>query len=183
MIFVAAGMGGGTGTGAAPIIGQIAKETGALTVGVVTQPFSFEGTRRRKQADEGIARLKDNTDTLLVIPNERLQVVAREELTAENAFRMADDILRMGVQSIAELVTVAGEINLDFADVEAIMRDAGPAWMSIGWGTASTAPGRPRSRPSPTRFWTSRSSRPPACSSTSWAAATSSSPSCTRPPR
>ena len=135
MIFVAAGMGGGTGTGAAPIIGQIAKETGALTVGVVTQPFSFEGTRRRKQADEGIARLKDNTDTLLVIPNERLQVVAREELTAENAFRMADDILRMGVQSIAELVTVAGEINLDFADVEAIMRDAGPAWMSIGWGT------------------------------------------------
>ena len=82
MIFVAAGMGGGTGTGAAPIIGQIAKETGALTVGVVTQPFSFEGTRRRKQADEGIARLKDNTDTLLVIPNERLQVVAREELTA-----------------------------------------------------------------------------------------------------
>ena len=135
MIFVAAGMGGGTGTGAAPIIGQIAKETGALTVGVVTQPFAFEGTRRRKQADEGIARLKDNTDTLLVIPNERLQVVAREEITAENAFRMADDILRMGVQSIAELVTVASEINLDFADVEAVMRDAGPAWMSIGWGT------------------------------------------------
>ena len=135
MIFVAAGMGGGTGTGAAPIIGQIAKETGALTVGVVTQPFTFEGTHRRKQADEGIAKLKENTDTLLVIPNERLQVVAREEITAENAFRMADDILRMGVQSIAELVTVAGEINLDFADVEAIMRDAGPAWMSIGWGT------------------------------------------------
>ena len=135
MIFVAAGMGGGTGTGAAPIIGQIAKETGALTVGVVTQPFTFEGTHRRKQADEGIAKLKDNTDTLLVIPNERLQVVAREEITADNAFRMADDILRMGVQSIAELVTVAGEINLDFADVEAVMRDAGPAWMSIGWGT------------------------------------------------
>ena len=135
MIFVAAGMGGGTGTGAAPIIGQIAKETGALTVGVVTQPFSFEGTHRRKQADEGIARLKENTDTLLVIPNDRLQVVAKEEITAENAFRMADDILRMGVQSIAELVTVAGEINLDFADVEAVMRGAGPAWMSIGWGT------------------------------------------------
>ena len=135
MIFVAAGMGGGTGTGAAPVIGQIAKETGALTVGVVTQPFTFEGTHRRKQADEGIAKLKENTDTLLVIPNERLQVVAREEITAENAFRMADDILRMGVQSIAELVTVAGEINLDFADVEAVMRDAGPAWMSIGWGT------------------------------------------------
>ena len=135
MIFVAAGMGGGTGTGAAPVIGQIAKETGALTVGVVTQPFSFEGTHRRKQADEGIAKLKENTDTLLVIPNDRLQVVAREEITAENAFRMADDILRMGVQSIAELVTVAGEINLDFADVEAVMRGAGPAWMSIGWGS------------------------------------------------
>ena len=135
MIFVAAGMGGGTGTGAAPIIGQIARETGALTVGVVTQPFTFEGTHRRKQADEGIEKLNENTDTLLVIPNERLQVVAKEEITAENAFRMADDILRMGVQSIAELVTVAGEINLDFADVEAVMRDAGPAWMSIGWGT------------------------------------------------
>ena len=134
MVFVAAGMGGGTGTGAAPVIGQIAKETGALTVGVVTRPFSFEGVRRSRQAEDGIGRLKENTDTLLVIPNERLQVVAEEEISAENAFRMADDVLRLGVQSIAELVTVAGEINLDFADVEAVMRNAGPAWMSIGWG-------------------------------------------------
>ena len=134
MVFVAAGMGGGTGTGAAPVIGQIAKETGALTVGVVTRPFSFEGVRRSRQAEDGIGRLKENTDTLLVIPNERLQIVAEEEITAENAFRMADDVLRLGVQSIAELVTVAGEINLDFADVEAVMRNAGPAWMSIGWG-------------------------------------------------
>jgi len=134
MVFVAAGMGGGTGTGSAPVIGQIAKETGALTVGVVTRPFAFEGVRRSRQAEEGISRLRENVDTLLVIPNERMQVVADEEITAENAFRMADDVLRLGVQSIAELVTVAGEINLDFADVEAVMRDAGPAWMSIGWG-------------------------------------------------
>ncbi|MDA1347779.1 MAG: cell division protein FtsZ [Chloroflexi bacterium] len=134
MVFVAAGMGGGTGTGSAPVIGQIARETGALTVGVVTRPFAFEGVRRSRQAEEGISKLRENVDTLLVIPNERMQVVADEEITAENAFRMADDVLRLGVQSIAELVTVAGEINLDFADVEAVMRNAGPAWMSIGWG-------------------------------------------------
>ena len=134
MIFVAAGMGGGTGTGAAPVIGQISKETGALTVGVVTRPFEFEGYRRAKVAEEGIQRLKEHVDTLLVIPNERLNVICEEAITAENAFKMADDVLRLGVQSIAELVTVPGEINLDFADVEAIMRDAGPAWMSIGSG-------------------------------------------------
>ena len=134
MVFLAGGMGGGTGTGAAPVMAQIAKETGALTVAVVTKPFDFEGIRRTRVAEEGIKRLREHTDTLLVIPNERLQVIAEEEITAENAFRMADDVLRMGVQSIAELVTVAGDINLDFADVNAIMRDAGPAWMSIGWG-------------------------------------------------
>jgi len=134
MVFVAAGMGGGTGTGAAPVMAQIAKETGALTVGVVTRPFSFEGMKRARLASEGIERLKESVDTLLVIPNERLQAICEEEISAENAFRMADDVLRMGVQSIAELVTEAGEINLDFADVQAIMRDAGPAWMSIGWG-------------------------------------------------
>ena len=134
MVFVAAGMGGGTGTGAAAVIGQIAKETGALTVGVVTRPFSFEGLRRSKAADDGIERMKQHVDTLLAIPNERLHVICEEEITAENAFRMADDVLRLGVQSIAELVTVPGEINVDFADVQAIMRDAGPAWMSIGWG-------------------------------------------------
>ena len=134
MVFVAAGMGGGTGTGAAPIIAQISKETGALTVGVVTRPFEFEGYRRSKVAEEGIQRLKEHVDTLLVIPNERLNIICEEEITAENAFKMADDVLRLGVQSIAELVTVSGDINLDFADVEAIMRDAGPAWMSIGSG-------------------------------------------------
>lgn len=135
MIFVAAGMGGGTGTGAAPVIAEIARETGALTGGVVTRPFSFEGNRRSKQAQEGIDKLQANVDTLLVIPNERLNVVAKEEVTAENAFKLADDVLRLGVQSITELITNAGDINLDFADVQSIMRDAGPAWMSIGYGS------------------------------------------------
>jgi cell division protein FtsZ len=134
MVFIAAGMGGGTGTGAAPQLGQIAKETGALTVGVVTTPFSFEGIRRARQAEAGIKNLKQQVDTLLIIPNERLIAICEEEVTAENAFKMADDVLRFGVQSIAELVTVSGEINLDFADVQSVMRDAGPAWMSIGWG-------------------------------------------------
>jgi cell division protein FtsZ len=134
MVFVAAGMGGGTGTGAAPVIAQIAKETSALTVAVVTKPFAFEGMRRARVADSGVKRLKEHVDTLLVIPNERMHVIAQEEITAENAFKMADDVLRIGVQSIAELVTVPGDINLDFADVNAIMRDSGPAWMSIGWG-------------------------------------------------
>ena len=135
MVFVAAGMGGGTGTGAAPVLSQIVKEAGALTVGVVTTPFSFEGIRRMRSAEEGINNLRQHVDTLLVIPNERLHMICQEEITAENAFRMADDVLRLGVQSIAELVTVPGEINLDFADIQAVMKDAGPAWMSIGWGT------------------------------------------------
>jgi len=134
MVFVAAGMGGGTGTGSAPVVAQIARETEALTVGIVTRPFEFEGIRRARVADDGIKQLKDAVDTLLVIPNDRLQAICDEEITAENAFKMADDVLRLGVQSIAELVTTAGEINVDFADVHAIMRDAGPAWMSIGWG-------------------------------------------------
>ena len=134
MVFVAAGMGGGTGTGAAPVIAQIVKETKALTVGVVTTPFAFEGIRRARTAEAGIKELKQNVDTLLVIPNERLHMICEEEMTAENSFKMADDVLRLGVQSIAELVTVPGDINLDFADVQSVMRDAGPAWMSIGWG-------------------------------------------------
>ncbi len=134
MIFIAAGMGGGTGTGAAPVISEIIRETGALTVGVVTMPFMFEGTRRMRTAEEGIKRLQEHVDTLLVIPNERLHAISDEEVTAENAFRMADDVLRLGVQSIAELVTVPGEINLDFADIQSVMRNAGRAWMSIGWG-------------------------------------------------
>ena len=134
MVFVAAGMGGGTGTGAAPVIAEVVMNTGALTVGVVTTPFSFEGTRRMKNAEEGIQKLAKHVDTLLIIPNDRLQVVCQEEMTTSNAFKMADDVLRLGVQSIAELITVPGEINLDFADVQAIMKDAGPAWMSIGYG-------------------------------------------------
>ena len=134
MVFVASGMGGGTGTGAAPVLAQIAKEAGALTVAVVTRPFSFEGAQRARQAEEGIKNLSQSVDTLLVIPNERLHVICEEEITAENAFKKADDVLRSGVQSIAELVTVPGEINVDFADVNTVMRDAGPAWMSIGWG-------------------------------------------------
>jgi len=142
MVFVAAGMGGGTGTGSAPVVAQIARETEALTVGIVTRPFEFEGLRRARVADEGISRLKDAVDTLLVIPNERLHAICDEEITTENAFKMADDVLRLGVQSIAELVTTAGEINVDFADVHAIMRDAGPAWMSIGWGMRAPRQGR-----------------------------------------
>ena len=135
MVFIAAGMGGGTGTGAAPTVAETAREMGALTVGVVTEPFAFEGRRRSKHAEEGIARLKDKVDTLITIPNDRLLVICGEHVTMEAGFRMADDILRQGVQSIAELVTVAGEINLDFADIKAVMSNAGPAWMAIGSGS------------------------------------------------
>jgi cell division protein FtsZ len=135
MVFIAAGMGGGTGTGAAPVVAEIAKEANALTVGVVTKPFGFEGTRRRKLAEEGIARLKEKVDTLIIIPNDRLSQVSDENLTVEQAFKLADDVLRQGVQSIAELVTVPGDINLDFADIQTVMSNAGPAWMAIGTGT------------------------------------------------
>ena len=136
MIFVTAGEGGGTGTGAAPIIAEIAKEeVGALTVGVVTKPFEFEGRRRMQQAEDGIEKLRAEVDTLLVVPNEKLlQVVERRESVLE-AFRKADDILRQGVQGITDLITVPGLINLDFADVEMVMRDAGSALMGIGEAT------------------------------------------------
>jgi cell division protein FtsZ len=136
MVFVTAGMGGGTGTGAAPIIAEIAKEeVGALTVGVVTKPFEFEGRRRMQQAEDGIEKLRAEVDTLLVVPNEKLlQVVERRESVLE-AFRKADDILRQGVQGITDLITVPGLINLDFADVEMVMRDAGSALMGIGVAT------------------------------------------------
>ncbi|MBI4298273.1 MAG: cell division protein FtsZ [Chloroflexi bacterium] len=134
MVFIAAGMGGGTGTGTAPTVADLAKEAGALTIAVVTKPFAFEGGQRRKQAEKGIQWLKDKVDTLIVIPNERLMASCGVEMPVSQAFKMADDVLRQGVQSIAELVTVAGEINLDFADVKAIMKNAGPAWMAIGKG-------------------------------------------------
>ena len=132
MVFIAAGMGGGTGTGAASVMAEVAKETGALTIAVVTKPFGFEGRRRAKNAEDGLARLKEKVDTLIVIPNDRLSGFCDAEVTAEEAFKIADDVLRQGVQSIAELVTVPGEINLDFADIKTIMSGAGPAWMAIG---------------------------------------------------
>jgi cell division protein FtsZ len=132
MIFIAAGMGGGTGTGVAPVLAEIAKESEALTIGVVTRPFRFEGVHRRKAADDGIRRMREKVDTLLVIPNDRLLEMADENLTMEQAFELADDVLRRGVQAIAELATVPGDINLDFADIKTIMTNAGPAWMAMG---------------------------------------------------
>jgi cell division protein FtsZ len=134
MVFLAAGMGGGTGTGSVPVVAELAKSSGALTIAVVTKPFSFEGARRQVVAEEGLARLADKVDTLIVIPNERLLTLCDQKAGVEQAFQFADDVLRHGVQAIAEVITVAGEINLDFADVQAVMSDAGPAWMSIGTG-------------------------------------------------
>jgi cell division protein FtsZ len=133
MVFVTAGEGGGTGTGAAPVIAEIAKnEIGALTVGVVTRPFSFEGTQRARQAHEGIQRLRENVDTLIVIPNEKLLAIVERRTTILDAFREADNVLRQGVQGITDLITIPGLINLDFADVRTIMHDAGSALMGIG---------------------------------------------------
>ena len=121
MVFIAAGMGGGSGTGGSSVVADVAKELGALTVGVVTKPFGFEGKRRQRQAEEGIATLAQYVDTLIVIPNDRLLIMSDAECSMDMAFRMADDVLRQGVQSIAELILVPGEINLDFADVKAVM--------------------------------------------------------------
>jgi cell division protein FtsZ len=135
MVFVTAGMGGGTGTGSAPIVAQIAKESGALTIAVVTKPFSFEGTHRTQVAQEGITRLLGKVDTLIIIPNDRLLDLCDPKTGVDTAFKMADDVLRHGVQAISEVITVPGMINLDFADVKAVMKDAGPAWMSIGRGS------------------------------------------------
>ena len=136
MVFITAGEGGGTGTGAAPVIAQIAKEEiGALTVGCVTRPFAFEGRKRAQQADEGIKRLREHVDTLIVIPNDRLLQVAEKKTSILDAFRIADDVLRQGTQGITDLITVPGLINLDFADVRTIMQDAGSALMGIGVAT------------------------------------------------
>lgn len=132
MIFITAGMGGGTGTGAAPIVAEIAKSLGILTVGIVTKPFAFEGTRRMTQAEAGIGALSEQVDSLVVIPNERLKFVSEEKITFKNAFDIADDVLRQGVQSISELINVTALVNLDFADVKAIMSDAGYAHMGVG---------------------------------------------------
>ena len=132
MIFITAGMGGGTGTGAAPIVAEVAKELGALTVGVVTKPFAFEGRKRLAQAERGIAALRDKVDTLITIPNDRLLQVIEKKTSIIEAFRLADDVLRQGVQGISDLIAVPGLINLDFADVKTIMCDAGSALMGIG---------------------------------------------------
>jgi cell division protein FtsZ len=135
MVFIAAGAGGGTGTGAAPVVAQIARELGALTVGIVTRPFQFEGSRRRDQAEAGIAALAEEVDTLIVVPNNRLLSVLDRNTSMVEAFRVADDVLRQGVQGISDLVTLPGLINLDFADVRTIMSDAGNALLGIGMGT------------------------------------------------
>ncbi len=132
MVFVTAGMGGGTGTGGAPIVAEVAKEMGILTVGVVTKPFPFEGRRRMQQAEMGIAELKEKVDALVVIPNERLKLVSDQKITFANAFEIADDVLRQAVQSISDLISQTGIINLDFADVTAVMKDAGLAHMGVG---------------------------------------------------
>ena len=132
MVFVTSGMGGGTGTGAAPIVAQIAKEVGALTIGVVTRPFTFEGSRRAQSAEAGISKLKEHADTLIVIPNDRLLQMVDKRASLQEAFRLADDVLRQGIQGISELITVPGLINLDFADVRAIMSEGGAALMAVG---------------------------------------------------
>ncbi len=135
MVFVTAGLGGGTGTGAAPIVAQIAKEVGALTIGVVTRPFTFEGSRRMQSAESGISKLKEHADTLIVIPNDRLLQIVDKRVSLQEAFRTADDVLRQGIQGISELITVPGLINLDFADVRAIMSEGGAALMAVGYAS------------------------------------------------
>ncbi len=132
MVFVTAGMGGGTGTGAAPVVAEIARDMGILTVGIVTKPFAFEGKRRMEQAGDGIAALREHVDSLVVIPNDRIRLVSPEKLTMKNAFELADEVLRQGVQSISELIQTPGDINLDFADVLSVMKDAGFAHMGVG---------------------------------------------------
>ncbi len=135
MVFITAGKGGGTGTGGAPVVAEIAKGVGALTIGVVTRPFSFEGRRRAVQAEQGIQKLKERVDTLIVIPNDRLLTVSNDKTSVVNAFKMADEVLLQGVQGITELITTPGLINTDFADVKMIMTNAGSALMGIGYGS------------------------------------------------
>ena len=138
MVFITAGTGGGTGTGAAPVIARLARDVGALAVGIVTRPFQFEGTRRAKQAEQGVEALAAEVDTLIVVPNERLLTVLARNTTMLEAFQVADDVLRQGVQGISELITLPGLINLDFADVRTTMRDAGHALLGIGMGTGDS---------------------------------------------
>jgi cell division protein FtsZ len=135
MVFITAGMGGGSGTGSAPLIAEMARQSGALTIGVVTKPFSFEGSRRMQVAEDGISKLINKVDTLIIIPNDRILALSDQKTSINNAFALADQVLHHGVQAIAEVVTVPGLVNLDFADVRSVMQDAGPAWMSIGRGS------------------------------------------------
>ena len=135
MVFITAGMGGGTGTGGAPVIASVAKEMGILTVGVVTKPFNFEGSVRKSNAELGISNLKDNVDTLIVIPNQRLLDIVDKKMSLIDAFRLADSVLGQGVQGISDLIVLPGLINVDFADVKTIMSDAGSALMGIGKAT------------------------------------------------
>jgi cell division protein FtsZ len=134
MVFVTAGMGGGTGTGAAPVIADLAREIGALTVAVVTRPFTFEGPRRARLAEQGIGSMRGRVDTVITIPNDKLLGVVERKTTLVDAFRVADDVLRQGVQGISDIITIPGQINVDFADVRAVMTNAGPALMGIGYG-------------------------------------------------
>ena len=134
MVFLACGMGGGTGTGGIPIIAEIAKHGGALTIGIVTRPFSFEGMHRRTVAEEGISKLVEKVDTLIIIPNDRLLELCDRKVGVDSAFAMVDEVLRQGVAAIANVITIPGLINLDFADVRSVMKDAGYAWMSVGHG-------------------------------------------------
>ena len=166
MVFITAGMGGGTGTGGAPIVAEIAKEMDILTVAVVTKPFGFEGRRRMQQAESGIAELKDKVDSLVIIPNERLKHATDQKITFANAFEIADDVLRQAVQSISDLIRDTGFINLDFADVTAIMKNAGMAHMGVGRaagkGKAEEAARMAISSsvPPSTKLWTTRSVSP-----------------------
>ncbi|MEO1592951.1 MAG: cell division protein FtsZ [Cyanobacteria bacterium J06632_22] len=138
LVFITTGMGGGTGTGAAPVVAEVAKEAGALTVGVVTRPFTFEGRRRTSQAEDGIVALQTSVDTLIVIPNDKLLSVISEQTPIQESFRYADDILRQGVQGISDIITIPGLVNVDFADVRAVMADAGSALMGIGIGSGKS---------------------------------------------
>ncbi|MBP0013202.1 MAG: cell division protein FtsZ [Roseofilum sp. SBFL] len=138
LVFITSGMGGGTGTGASAVVAEVAKEVGALTVGVVTRPFMFEGRRRMSQAEQGIEALKSRVDTLIIIPNDKLLSVVSEQMPMQEAFTVADDILRQGVQGIADIITVPGLVNVDFADVRAVMADAGSALMGIGGGSGKS---------------------------------------------
>lgn len=134
MVFITAGMGGGTGTGAAPVVADLAREIGALTVAVITRPFTFEGPRRQRLAEQGVTSLMGRVDTIITIPNDKLMSVVERRTTLKEAFRVADDVLRQGVQGISDIITIPGQINVDFADVRAVMTDAGPALMGIGYG-------------------------------------------------